>query len=328
MNNDKDPLVSVIIPVKNGDHWLNDTIPAILNQQFNGGLELILIDSGSTDSSLSIIAQYPVKLISIKSEEFNHGLTRNLGVNSATGKYVVMTVQDAKPSADDWIQELLNGFTDDFVAAVCGLQEVPHHLDKNPADWYRPISKPELRRIHFSNPETFNSLSHAEQLNCCRWDDVNAMYKKEILQKLPFRETDYAEDALWAKDALLSGFTLVYNPLAKVQHYHFQNEEYTFRRNFITLYHFYKNFGTLPASRHRTLVSMLRICKLLLREPAISFSQKCRWLLYNYRNHRAIVQSDLIFLRTLKIGGGSALDNMYWEICKTVPQAPKIYSIT
>ena len=57
---DSDVLISVVIPVKNGDSWLNETIPAILNQQVNGAVEIIAIDSGSTDESLSILAKYPV----------------------------------------------------------------------------------------------------------------------------------------------------------------------------------------------------------------------------------------------------------------------------
>ena len=94
---DPDVLISVVIPVKNGDSWLNETIPAILNQQVNGAIEIIAIDSGSTDESLSILSKYPVTVVSIKPEDFNHGLTRNKGVSLAKGRFVVMTVQDAKP---------------------------------------------------------------------------------------------------------------------------------------------------------------------------------------------------------------------------------------
>jgi rhamnosyltransferase len=78
-------LISVVIPVKNGGKWLNDTLPAILNQIVAGEFEIIAVDSGSDDNSLSIIEKYPVELIKIPASEFNHGLTRNLGVQRAKG---------------------------------------------------------------------------------------------------------------------------------------------------------------------------------------------------------------------------------------------------
>ncbi len=239
-------LISVVIPVKNGDHWLGETIPAILNQQVNGAIEIIAVDSGSTDKSLSILSSYPVTIIQINPEEFDHGLTRNLGARNAKGKFIVMTVQDAKPLSSLWLQELLNGFIDETVAGVCGQQMVTHDIDKNPVEWYRPISKPKLRKYQFSNKADFLNLSPEEQLAICRWDDVNAMYRAEILKQLPFRKTDFAEDVLWAKDALLAGHSIVYNPKAQVSHYHYEDYDYAFKRNFIVQYHFYKYFGVLP----------------------------------------------------------------------------------
>ena len=142
-------LISVVIPVKNGDHWLTQTIPAILNQQINGKIEIIAVDSGSKDKSLSILSSYPVTIIQINPEEFDHGLSRNIGARNAKGKFIVMTVQDAKPLSTLWLQELLNGFIDETVAGVCGQQVVTHDIDKNPVEWYRPISKPELRKYQF-----------------------------------------------------------------------------------------------------------------------------------------------------------------------------------
>ena len=72
--------------------------------------EIIVIDSGSTDRSLEIVRRYPVRLIEIPASEFNHGSTRNLGVRAAKGEYVVMTVQDALPGSDDWLELFLAGF--------------------------------------------------------------------------------------------------------------------------------------------------------------------------------------------------------------------------
>jgi len=315
-------LISVVIPVMNGDHWLGDTIPAILNQQVKGSIEIITIDSGSTDKTLSILSSYPVRLIQIKQEEFNHGLTRNLGAWNAKGKFIVMTVQDARPLSPLWLQELLNGFTDETVASVCGQQVVTHDLDKNPAEWYGPISKPELRKYHFPDKEVFLGLSPAEQLAICRWDDVNAMYRSEILMQLPFRQTDFAEDVLWAKDALMAGQAIVYNPFAQVAHYHHEDYGYAFRRNFIVQYHFYKYFGVVP-KKYIPLRRYLSIVKLLLKEKRISYIDKIKWLKYNYQSLRAIANSNTLILETLTNKGEKQLDEVYRKAENKIPQALK-----
>lgn len=321
---DPDPLISVIIPVKNGGSWLNETIPAILKQELDGTIEIITVDSGSTDDSLSILSKYPVHIISIQPEEFNHGLTRNLGASHAKGKFVVMTVQDAKPVSRLWLQQLLEGFTDDTVAGVCGQQIVPRQLDKNPIEWYRPISKPEIRKYHFPVTEVFRQLSPQDQLALCRWDDVNAMYRKDLLMLIPFRKTDFAEDALWARDALMAGYAIVYNPAAQVEHYHQEDFQFAFKRNFIIWYHFYKYFGALPVQSSR-FIRFLIVIKLLMREKKIPFSQKMGWLKYNYNNQRAVAKSNEIIIKSLRNGRDEQLDDYYRQISKLIPQAPKMH---
>jgi rhamnosyltransferase len=315
-----DILVSVVIPVKNGESWLNETIPAILSQQMNGGIEIIAVDSGSTDETLRILSEYPIKLVQIRNGEFNHGLTRNLGARMALGKYIVMTVQDAKPISPYWLQELLNGFTDETVAAVCGQQIVTHDIDKNPAEWYRPVSKAEIRKYQFKRREDFLKLSPDEQLAICRWDDVNAMYRSEIMRELPFRETDFAEDVLWAKDALLAGHSIVYNPLAQVAHYHHENFQYAFNRNFIVRYHFYKFFGVLPVNQHY-LRRMLSVIKVLLKSERISLFQKLSWIKYNYDLLKAVRNSNTVFLKSIDGPGKGKLELVYKGMIQSIPQA-------
>ena len=135
----KFPSVSVIIPVKNEAVKIRACIDGILSQTVPVA-EIIVIDSGSTDETVAILRSYKeVTLIEIPGTEFNHGATRNLGVSKATGEFVLLTVGDARPYNNFWIEELLNGFVDEEVAGVCGQQVVPHETDKNPVEWFRPV---------------------------------------------------------------------------------------------------------------------------------------------------------------------------------------------
>jgi rhamnosyltransferase len=152
--------ISVVIPVKNGASWLDACIQGIMSQTLFYKTEIIAIDSGSTDDSLAVLNKYPVRIYQIAPAEFNHGLTRNYGVELSRGEYVVMTVQDARPADDQWLEKLLKGFSvAENVAGVCGSQIVPHDRDKNPVDWFRPVSTPTINIYRYNTPEDFWALT-------------------------------------------------------------------------------------------------------------------------------------------------------------------------
>ena len=91
------PLISVIMPVYNAEKYLREAIDSILSQ-IERNFELIIINDGSTDASLSIIEEYEnldsrVKVISQKNKGLVYSL--NLGIKEAKGKYI------ARMDADD-----------------------------------------------------------------------------------------------------------------------------------------------------------------------------------------------------------------------------------
>ncbi|MEO7684544.1 MAG: glycosyltransferase family 2 protein, partial [Gemmatimonadaceae bacterium] len=185
--------VSVVIPVRNEAARIAACIEGVLAQTVHVS-EIIVVDSGSTDGTLDILSRYPrVRVIEIDPADFNHGDSRNLGVQNVTSDWVVLTVGDARPADTWWIERLLEGVTDDDIVGVCGAQVVPHERDANPVEWFRPVSEPTLRRFQFSSAEEFDRLSAAEKLAACGWDDVTALYRREVLLRIPFRRTTFAE---------------------------------------------------------------------------------------------------------------------------------------
>lgn len=314
------PSISVVIPVKNGAPWLKDTLPALFSQSLASGMEVIAIDSGSTDDTLSILSGFPVKVIHIAPNEFNHGRTRNLGVQMAAGQFVVMTVQDARPADEHWLQELLKGFDGPDVAGVCGQQIVPHDTDKNPVAWFRPQSAAGVRKYQFMNVADYEALGPDAKQAVCRWDDVTAMYRKDVLLKIPFREVSFAEDALWAQDAVRAGYGIVYNSRAKVFHYHHENPSFVFRRSFTVFYHFHKFFGVKPAYRANGLRQFVSNALLLLKEKTVSWNSKFYWLFRNLRLRTAYNRAVREFLVSLD-RGEVFLENKHAEYCGKPPVA-------
>lgn len=319
MQSEKKILISVVIPVRNGITWLHDCLQAILKQTLFYCTEIIVIDSGSTDGTLELLDQYPVSVLQIDPALFNHGLTRNFGVQHCRGEYVVMTVQDATAKDEQWLENLLKGFSEaENVAAVCGQQVVPHHPDKNPVDWHRPQSAGTIRTYHFATGKDFEKLSPAKQMEACGWDDVNAMYKKDILQQIPFIKISYGEDAAWAKAALLAGHTLVYTPFAKVFHYHNENREYSFKRGLTTMYLRYRLFKHIPPKPRRTATHILKQIKTIWSSEPLSFVQKWQWIKYNKEQFKGRKAAYTLFTKSLA-KGDSMLDEMHQAYCEAPP---------
>ena len=82
------PVFSIVIPLFNKEKYIGRTIDSILSQKF-GNFEVIIVNDGSTDSSLSIVSQYTDKRIRIINKP-NEGVsaTRNRGMSEAKGELV------------------------------------------------------------------------------------------------------------------------------------------------------------------------------------------------------------------------------------------------
>ena len=118
--------VSVIIPTCNGGNILVEAIKSLIQQQFSQKWEIVLIDSESTDVSLSkistLISKNSIKhkVISIIRKNFKHGTTRNQAISQCSGEFIALLTQDSIPTDKYWLQQLINGFDRDEVAGVFG----------------------------------------------------------------------------------------------------------------------------------------------------------------------------------------------------------------
>src|SRR6266513_465695 len=113
---------SILIPTMNGGKWIGDCLEAVHLQKGVGPIEVVLVDSGSTDTTLDIARRYPVRIIKIPAQDFHHARTRNYAATLTTGKYLVFLSQDAIPATYTWLSAMLHNFEDRTVGAVYGKQ--------------------------------------------------------------------------------------------------------------------------------------------------------------------------------------------------------------
>ncbi|HEX6724380.1 MAG TPA: glycosyltransferase, partial [Gaiella sp.] len=96
-------MISVVIPVKDGGADLARCLAGIAAQGIEEEVEIVVVDSGSTDGGPERARAAGAVVHEIPAEEFGHGRTRNLGVELARGDTVVFTSQDAVADDSGWL---------------------------------------------------------------------------------------------------------------------------------------------------------------------------------------------------------------------------------
>ncbi len=113
-------LISVIIPVHNGENYINRIAGSILKQSYKN-LELVLIENQSSDLSYEIckrIAKEDHRVKAVKTEEKGTSLARKKGIELASGDYIVFCDQDDRFISTRAIESMFQAITADK-ADIC-----------------------------------------------------------------------------------------------------------------------------------------------------------------------------------------------------------------
>ena len=99
--------ISIIIRTYNEEKYLPYLLNSIRTQSLYDNTETIVVDSGSTDSTLAIANDYESKIINIEKINFTFGRSLNLGCEKAKGKYFVIVSAHCIPQNNYWIENLV-----------------------------------------------------------------------------------------------------------------------------------------------------------------------------------------------------------------------------
>ena len=195
---------SIVIRCYNEDRHIGRLLDGIMQQTYRN-LEILLVDSGSTDRTLSIAARYPVRMLSIPPEQFSFGRSLNLGCEAAQGEYLVFASAHVYPVFKDWLERMLAPFQDPKIALVYGKQRgaptTKYSEHQIFAKWF-----PEAADPHQTHPFCNNA---------------NAAVRRSLWQQQPYDETlTGLEDLDWAQRVLSLGYKLAYVPEAGIIHVH------------------------------------------------------------------------------------------------------------
>jgi rhamnosyltransferase len=221
-------VISILIPVKNGGTDLKRCLERIAAQRIDRSLEIVVIDSGSTDGSPQLARAHGAAVHEIAPDEFHHGASRNLAAAHANGNVLVFISQDAYPEDDQWLARLVVPLADTGgrLAGVYGRQ-LPHHDARPPERYF-------LDFLYGPKSRT-QRLAHAGEVSMesTLFSNVNAAMPRAIWERFPFAEDIImSEDQEWARRVLLEGYAVRYEAQAAVRHSHDYTLGAAFRRFF------------------------------------------------------------------------------------------------
>jgi glycosyltransferase involved in cell wall biosynthesis len=81
------PLISVVLPVYNGERYLAEAIDSVLAQTHRS-LELVVVDDGSSDGTPSVLEGYGDRILRLRQENLGPGAARNAGLARAAGDFI------------------------------------------------------------------------------------------------------------------------------------------------------------------------------------------------------------------------------------------------
>jgi rhamnosyltransferase len=226
------PRCSVCIPTWNGARDLERLLPALAAQELAGGVELVAVDSSSSDRTRELLEAAGARVRVIAQRDFRHGATRNLLAEEARGELIVLLSQDAVPAGPGFLAALLAPFEDPRVAGAYA-RILPHPTD-DPLTARTALDQPEAadepRVAELPEGTRLEELSPAEQSELARFNNVASALRAEVLRDLPFPDVAFGEDAAWARRALEAGWRVAFAPAAVVHHAHAYGPREAFRR--------------------------------------------------------------------------------------------------
>jgi len=241
------PRASIVIRAYNEARHIERLLTGIRQQTFTRkpveDIEVILVDSGSSDGTEEIARQFqapfPIHVVHIQPEEFTFGRSLNRGIEQAQSSLIVIVSAHIYPVYPDWLEHLLAPFADVQVVLAYGKQRGNHlsHFSEQQifATWYPDQSQ--ARQDHpFCN-------------------NANAAIRRRAWEEHPYDESlSGLEDLEWANWAAQKGYAISYIAEAEIIHVHQESPSSVFnryRREAIAFKHIYphQRFGRLDLVR-------------------------------------------------------------------------------
>lgn len=225
-------LIDIIIPTYKPEKGFGELIEKLQGQTIKPN-KIILMNTEEKYiekflKGTDILEKYDnIEIYHVSEREFDHGKTRDMGVQFSQTPYFLCMTQDAIPANEFMVEELLKVLEKKNVASVYGKQLArpnSHILE----DFTRKFNYPDESRI--KSQKDLNELG----IKTYFCSNVCAAYKREVYDKLGgfIKKTIFNEDMIYAASLIKAGYEIGYVAEAQVIHSHYYTGKQQFHRNF------------------------------------------------------------------------------------------------
>ncbi|HVT44049.1 MAG TPA: glycosyltransferase [Thermoanaerobaculia bacterium] len=240
-----DRLISVLLPIKNRAANAAELLARVFSQRWNGSLEVIAVDSGSTDDTVDVLARGGATVLGIAPELFDYGLTRNEAARHAKGDVFVFVTSTMLPANDRWLANLIEAYDSDDLLAGVYARSIPHP-EADPLH-YRDYLLADVRTnrrealtiqnglyvraiVDFAS---FRSFTPDRVRHLISFSNVSAAIRPGVFRSIPFRQVETCgEDMLWAREVLEAGYKIGYSTRSIVLYSHNYSWTELFQRSY------------------------------------------------------------------------------------------------
>jgi rhamnosyltransferase len=220
--------LTAVVLTKDGGLLFTHLAKHLAWQRERYGLDVLIIDSSSTDGTSRCARGHGFTLHTISPHEYGHGRTRNLAARMATGDVICFLTQDVLPCTPDWPAVFAESFAkDQQLAGVYGRQ-VP-----------RNAATAEMHFVSVNYPPTPRRYDPAEgghtpALGRVLFSDAFGAVRRSVVLDVPYvDDIPVSEDQVWGKAVTARGWAILYDPRAEALHGHNYTLRGLFRRSYL-----------------------------------------------------------------------------------------------
>jgi glycosyltransferase involved in cell wall biosynthesis len=202
---------SVVIRTYNEARLIGAVLQSLRSQsEYGQSMDIVGVDSGSTDGTVDIMSRYGVTLIGIAGTEFNYSRALNLGIERTRGDVILILSGHAVPLSEDWVIRMVRHMDRHDTAGVYCRQR----------PWPGADLHETLRLDRMFGRESVQFTSDSSDMDRMHFSNAASCIRRSVWQEHPFVEMPAAEDREWAAWAMKHGYTIAYDAEAKVYHSH------------------------------------------------------------------------------------------------------------
>jgi glycosyltransferase involved in cell wall biosynthesis len=201
------PAVGIVIRTLDEGAWIERCLNSLRAQRGPFELDIVVVDSGSTDSTVALSRAGGARVVELPPAEFDYSKALNTGVEHVSGDLIVSLSAHAIPTGDEWLKRLLAPFADERVAGVWGRQ-----IPWDTAPW----KEVQRLRERFGAESRLHPPAPPDEL---AFSNAASAFRRSVWSELPF-VLPAVEDLDWAQRAVAAGWHVAYAPDAVVRHSH------------------------------------------------------------------------------------------------------------